>query len=129
MIFLLPVGLLLALTAVACWAWWCMARRPEKWARWVDRENNFWRDRGLISKSLADKMKRWEKGAALKLIAAGTACLGAIGVVLTTLVLIKAISVQHQKIRLPYNPALHVRPATPPKPKSAGPLTNNLPKK
>jgi hypothetical protein len=129
MIYFLPVGLLMMFTAVAGWAWWCMARRPEKWARWVDRENDFWRDRGLVSKSLADKMKRWEKGAALKLIAAGTTCLGGIGVMLTTLVLIKAISVQHQKIRLPYNPALHVRPATAPKPKAAAPVTNTSPKR
>jgi hypothetical protein len=113
MIFIVPVLVLAALTLVAGWAWWCMTRRPERWARWVDRENDFWRDRGLISTGLAERMKRWEKGRALKLIVAFTMCIGAIGVVLTMLVLAKALRVEHQKLRLPYNPALHLKPVKP----------------
>jgi uncharacterized oligopeptide transporter (OPT) family protein len=117
MIFVLPVMMFAGLTLVAAWAWWCMARRPERWALWVDRENDFWRERGLISRSLAEKMKRWEKGWPLKWMAVVATCLGAIGVVFTTVILVKALMIEHQRIRMPYNPALHQKPFSPPKPK------------
>lgn len=104
--FVLPVLLFACGTLILALVWWLMARRPEQWARWVERENNFWRDRGWISPATAEKMKRWETGAALKLFAAGTAIIGAVGLALTLAVLLQAASIEHQKIRMPYNPAL-----------------------
>jgi hypothetical protein len=108
---------LAALTLVAFAGWWLMTRRTEQWALWVDRENNFWRNKGLLSPGLAEKLKRWETGRAFKTLAAVTTLIGLIGVALTITVLIKGLSLQHQKLRMPYNPALQVRPSRPPSPK------------
>jgi hypothetical protein len=109
--FLVPVLFLAGLTLFGAAAWWLMTRRPMRWARWVDRENDFWRDRGWISPALAERMQRWEKGTAIKLLAAGTAIIGAIGLVITLVVLMKAISIQHHKLRMPFNPALQRKAA------------------
>ena len=104
--FVLPVMALAALTFFGALAWWLMARRPEQWARWVDQENDFWRERGWVSARLAERMKQWEKGRTLKLLAAATAIIAAIGLALTLAVLLKVVAIQHQKIRMPYNPFL-----------------------
>jgi hypothetical protein len=104
--FVLPALLLAGLTLSGATAWWLMARRPELWARWVDRENDFWRERGRVSPALAERMKRWEKGPVLRFLAAGSAIIGAIGLALTLAVLLKVMAIQHQKIRMPYNPFL-----------------------
>jgi hypothetical protein len=113
MIFVFPFVALAVLTFVAAWAWWFMAARPQRWAQWVDRENDFWRERGWISAGASEKLKRWEKGTALRLTAAITAFIGALGVLLTLLVLIKAERIQHQRLRLPVNPALRIKPKQP----------------
>jgi hypothetical protein len=108
--FVVPVVMLAGVTLVGALGWWLMVRRPERWARWVDRENDFWRDRGLVSASVAERMKRLEKGTGLKLLAAATAIIGAIGLALTLAVLVKVISIQHHKLRMPYNLALQQKP-------------------
>lgn len=107
---ILITAALSALTMVAFAGWWLMVRQPQQWASWVDRENDFWRGKGLITTALAEKLKRWEKGRAIKLLAAVTTFIGAIGLSLTLAVLVKAVSLQHQKLRMPYNPALLSKP-------------------
>jgi hypothetical protein len=103
----LPAAAFEALTLISAWAWWCMAREPKRWAQWVDRENDFWRDKRLISPALAERLKRWEKSRALKRLAAATTCAGAIGVVLTLSVMFKAASLENRRPGMLYNPALH----------------------
>ena len=102
----LPVAGCEVLTAVAGWAWWCMTWDAKRWASWVDRENNFWRDKGLISASLAERLKRFEKGRVLKWLAGGTALAGLVGVALAMSVLYKEGQLENRPLRLPYNPAL-----------------------
>ncbi len=77
------------LTAL-CYLWlWFMLKRPEKWAMWVDRENNFWAFKGLVSAALAERCKRWEKGLPLKLAVGATAFLGGGGLVFWGYVLLR----------------------------------------
>jgi hypothetical protein len=76
----------------------------------VDRENDFWRDKRLISPGLAERLKRWEKSRALKRLAAATTCAGALGVVLTLSVAFKAASLENRHPAAPYNPALQHQP-------------------
>ena len=106
-----------ALTALALTGWWLMTRRPQRWTLWVERENNFWRDKGVISSAFSEKLKSWETGRPLRILVGLTAMIGLIGILLTLVVLGKAMSLEHRKLRLPYNPALQVKPANPPKPK------------
>lgn len=104
---------LAALTFMAVAGWFFMARRPAQWAVWVDRENDFWRSKGLLSAVFAEKLKRWEKSKTLSILAGITALIGLVGFSLTLMVWIKAIALQHQRIRMPYNPALHLKPKPP----------------
>ncbi|HWF18361.1 MAG TPA: hypothetical protein VG754_03805 [Verrucomicrobiae bacterium] len=108
---------LAALTFAAFASWFLMARRPQQWAAWVERENDFWRDKGLISARLTEKLKRWEKGKSLKILAGVTGFIGIVGLCLTLSVWVKVIFLRHQKLRGPYNPALHLK-LPPPGPKS-----------
>ena len=69
------LGVLLALTALLLvltaflYLWlWFVTRRPGKWAAWVDRENDYWVRKGLISDTFAEAMKRIEKGRPLKVV-------------------------------------------------------------
>lgn len=114
--FVLPVLAFAGLTAAAGWAWWVMTRQPRRWELWVDTENDFWRDQGFISAARAEQLKLWEKGRALKWLAAATALAGAIGMAVTMLTLMKALSIEHHKLGMPYNPALQARPAARPHP-------------
>jgi len=121
--FLLPVAALALMTAVAGFAWWFMARRPAQWAAWVDRENDFWRAKGLVSASLVERMKRWEKGRVIKFLAALTTLVAAIGLGLTTMVLVKVVSLEHQRLRMPHIPVWPVKPTNQPPAKPAAPGT------
>jgi len=104
---------LAVLTFAAFGCWFLMARRPQQWAAWVERENDFWRAKGLLPATFAEKLKGWEKGRTLRLLAGITTCIGLIGLALTLVVWMKAVVLRHQRIRMPYNPALQVRPARP----------------
>jgi len=114
-IFVIPVAAFAVLTLSAAWAWWFMAKRVEKWGEIVARENDFWREKGLISVNTAKKLKQWETGRGMKILAGITTVLGVIGMALTLTVLVKAIRLEHQKLRMPYYPALHRRLGNPAK--------------
>jgi hypothetical protein len=111
--FLLPVLAAAAVTAIAGIVWWLMARRPIQWAAYVDRENDFWREKGFISATFAKRLKRWEKGAVLKWLAALTTVAAAVGLAITLTVLIRVELLEHHRLRMPYNPVLHRAPAHP----------------
>jgi hypothetical protein len=42
--------------------------RPGVWASWIEKENNYWVARGRFSSEFAEKIKRLEKGPAMKLL-------------------------------------------------------------
>jgi hypothetical protein len=44
--------------------------RPAVWNAWIDRENNYWVNRGRFSTSFADKIKKLEKGLFMKILLA-----------------------------------------------------------
>ncbi|HEX3797595.1 MAG TPA: hypothetical protein VH413_02745 [Verrucomicrobiae bacterium] len=104
-----PVVSLAFLTLVAGWAWWSATRRPRQWGLLVDRENDFWQKRGVLSPALVEKIKSWEKGRPLKWIAGAATCLGTFGVIWTTFMLCKAMALEHRRIPMPMNPALHIK--------------------
>jgi hypothetical protein len=41
---------------------------PEKWARLVEKENEFWVRHGIVSRRSAERSKRFEKGWGFKLV-------------------------------------------------------------
>jgi hypothetical protein len=69
---------------ILCWIWlWFMVTKPEQWSRLVDRENDFWLKRGLISTSLSEWTRRLEKGLLLRFLVG-------IGAILSTVELLVA---------------------------------------
>ena len=42
-------------------------RPAQSWASWIDKENDYWVARGGFSGSFAEKIKKVEKGAAIKI--------------------------------------------------------------
>jgi len=79
-IFIL-IGILVLLTVFG-YAWlWFMIRRAEKWAIWVDRENDFWVRKSLVSVCFSERMKRIEKGPALKILVGTGALIGTGGLI------------------------------------------------
>jgi hypothetical protein len=107
--FVLPVVLTTSLLLLMASLFWFSVRRPARWAALVDRENNFWRQRGLISASLSERFKSWEKGWPMKLITAAAVIASAMAVYVTVMVLCKAIALEHRRIPMPFNPAIHIK--------------------
>jgi hypothetical protein len=77
------LGVLVLLTVFGYIWLWFIIRRPEKWAVWVDRENDFWVHRGIVSVSFAERMKRIEKGLPQKILVGTVAVLGTGGLIYT----------------------------------------------
>ena len=96
---------------------WLMLRRPQRWTLWVERENNFWRDKGMLSPALAERLKGLEKGRPMKILAGIAAAMSLVGLSIVIAVLIQAAALEHRKPRLPFNPLLQGKPANAPKPK------------
>jgi hypothetical protein len=74
------LGTLLAILVVLtvfeiCWLWFMIAK-PERWSRFVDRENDFWVKRGIVSASLSERFKKFEKGLGQKILVGTGALLG-----------------------------------------------------
>ncbi len=81
MVAYIILGLLGVLTLFALVVLWLMVARPATWGRFVDKENDFWVNKGLISASASAWFRRFEKGAGQKLLVALAASLGALGFV------------------------------------------------
>ncbi len=64
--FFIWYAVLIFWTAFVCLWMWFMLKRPQQWAAWVDKENDFWVRIGLCSKAFAERSKHWEKGLPLK---------------------------------------------------------------
>jgi hypothetical protein len=102
---------LVVLTLFCCLWLWVMIRHPEWWARLVDRENDFWRGRGIISASFAERMKRLEKGRLAKILIGGTAILGMVGLAVLIVLTVRVQMQQDRKMRFPLNPPVQQKPA------------------
>lgn len=69
--------IILVTLTVGCWfLLWFMLRRAERWSAIVDKENVFWVSRGLVSASLAERIKRFEKGRGQQILTGTSAVLG-----------------------------------------------------
>ena len=69
---------LIALTVFG-WLWlWFMMAKPEPWSRFVNRENDFWVSRGIISASLSERIRRFEKGRGQKILVGSGAAFGTV---------------------------------------------------
>ena len=55
---------------------WFMIARPEQWGRLVDRENDFWVSKGIVSPSLSGWFRQFEKGLGLKILLGISTLLG-----------------------------------------------------
>jgi hypothetical protein len=79
----------LILTVLSC-LWLCfIIFCPKRWAALVDKENNYWVAKGVLSTSLAEKVKRLEKGVLVKLMAVFL-------VVLTAFLLIVSVHIRNR---------------------------------
>ena len=71
--------ILITLT-IFCWLWlWYMIAKPEQWSRFVDKENDFWLKRGIVSASFSARSRRFEKGLGQKILVGIGAVLGTVG--------------------------------------------------
>jgi hypothetical protein len=66
------LSLAVGIVVVPTWSFWLwfMVRRPARWTEFVDRENAFWVQHGVISKRIAAILQRLEKGYTLKIVVA-----------------------------------------------------------
>ncbi len=69
--------------ATASWLLlWFMIARPKLWARLVDKENDFWVNKGIISATFSERCRSLEKGLCLKILIGSGAVLGTFGFLL-----------------------------------------------
>ena len=61
---------------------WFMIRHPQRWSALVEKENDFWVSKGLVSASRADSFKRFEKGRGEKILVGIAAMLVTLYVIL-----------------------------------------------
>jgi hypothetical protein len=128
-----PFLLLLVCTVVFIYGWWMMSRHPERWAKWVEKENSYWVRKGWVSAKTSESIQRWEKGPFLKNFAAFAAIIGLVGTLSTGFVVTRLLIMQHHRLRMPYNPVLdpHWKPPVIPKqtfPPAYAPRTNHVKK-
>ncbi len=125
-----PFIALAGCTGLFIYGWFMMARRPERWAAMVERENAFWVAKGWVSAKTAAHSKKWETSSLLKNLAAFAAVTGVIGTLITGYGLARVAFVESHRVRMPFNPSLDPRWKPPPPlvPKSAFTNRNN-PKK
>ncbi len=64
----LVISVCLTLTVLSCLWLGFLVFFPKRWAALVDKENNYWVEKGMISASRAEQVKRLEKGFAVKMM-------------------------------------------------------------
>jgi len=89
------LGALAILTAFLAVWFWFICRRPDRWASWVDRENDFWVRKGIISASFSQEFRRLEKGIVLKLLVGGGALIGTLEVFILGFLLLRIAVLKH----------------------------------
>jgi len=60
------------------WLWFILAR-PGQWSELVDKENDFWVGKGVLPSTLADRIRRFEKGPAQKFLVGLVGLISAVG--------------------------------------------------
>jgi len=66
-----------------------MIADPDKWSEWIDRGYGFFVRRAILTPSFAEKCKRFEKGAGMKVLAVCGVLLGGAGLLGVGFVLVK----------------------------------------
>ena len=73
-------GCMLVFLTAVCIGWLCfMIVAPDKWSKWVDKENAFtlWVRKGIaLAPPTEEKLKRFEKGVGMKILIGSGALLG-----------------------------------------------------
>jgi hypothetical protein len=81
----LGLGLIAVITAIALGLLGFIINQPGRWSDLVDKENDFWVGKGLVSAALSEKFRRFEKGPGQKIFTALVSLAGVIGfIVLAT---------------------------------------------
>ncbi len=76
----------LGLLAVVTVAWlWFIVTQPAKWAQLVDKENDYWVEKGFVSVAASQWFRRFEKGLGQKLLIALVALLSGGGLIFLAL--------------------------------------------
>jgi hypothetical protein len=72
--------IILIALGIFSWLWlWFMIARPKQWSSFVDKENDFWLKRGIVSASFSERSRRFEKGLGQKILVGSTAILSTVG--------------------------------------------------
>jgi hypothetical protein len=81
----LGLGLIAVVTAITLGLLGFIISQPGRWSDLVDKENDFWVGKGMVSAALAEKFRRFEKGPGQKILTALVSLAGVIGfIVLAT---------------------------------------------
>jgi len=75
----LALGLIAVVTAIALGLLGFIITQPGRWSELVDRENDFWVGKGVVSAEKAEKFRRFEKGPGQKILTALVSLAGLIG--------------------------------------------------
>jgi hypothetical protein len=75
------LGLLGVITLFSLGLLWFMVTRPARWSQFVDRENDFWVGKGLVSAQSAERFRRFEKGPGQKILVALSSLLSAAAII------------------------------------------------
>jgi hypothetical protein len=86
-ILYLGLGLIAVVTAIALGLLGFIINQPGKWSDLVDKENDFWLGKGMVSAALAEKFRRFEKGPGQKIFTALVSLAGIVGFIVLAIAL------------------------------------------
>jgi hypothetical protein len=81
----LGLGLIAVVTAITLGLLGFIIAQPGKWSELVDKENDFWVAKGLVSPAKSEKFRRFEKGPGQKILTAVVCLAGVIGFIVLAL--------------------------------------------
>lgn len=71
--------ILLLIFSLGSWIFlWYMMVRPQQWNTFVDKENDFWISKGMLSPTIGSNIKQFEKGLGMKVLVAIAALIGSV---------------------------------------------------
>jgi hypothetical protein len=81
----LCLGLFAVVAVISLALLWFTIARPDQWSRMVDKENDFWVGKGIVSSSASAWFRRFEKGRGQKVLIALIGVLGVAGFICMTI--------------------------------------------
>lgn len=111
----------LILTVLSCLGLGFIIFCPKRWAALVDKENNYWVGKGVVSASRAELVKKLEKGMVMKVMVG-------LVVILTTCLLIVSIRIERQIHTPRKGPMLPPQPHRTAQPQKSGNLPKPMPR-